>query len=323
MNLLAAMRYLAALHAHGHFARAAQACHITQPTLSNALRALEAEFGVPIVRRGRVFAGFTPEGEQVLQTGLEMLQTEARLRQRLSAQAGDLQGQLRMAAVPTAMPMLLRFASLLRRQHPGLVPALHAMSSPDIERGLEELSLDLALGYSDRIHRSSTHCVPQYQEHYYLLQSAPPPACVADTVHAADPLPWALAAQQPLCLLTPDMHNRQIVECSFASVGVAVQPAMETNSVQALLQAVAEGQMASIVPGAVLATVRNTPGLRAWPLVDPVVESEVGFLYQPSQQAMPALAAACALMAQADWREQCLLHAGALSLVVASPTSAS
>lgn len=323
MNLLAAMRYLAALHAHGHFARAAQACHITQPTLSNALRALEAEFGVPIVRRGRVFAGFTPEGEQVLQTGLEMLQTEARLRQRLSAQAGDLQGQLRMAAVPTAMPMLLRFASLLRRQHPGLVPALHAMSSPDIERGLEELSLDLALGYSNRIHRSSTHCVPQYQEHYYLLQSAPPPACVADSLHAADPLPWAQAAQQPLCLLTPDMHNRQIVERSFASVGVAVQPAMETNSVQALLQAVGEGQMASIVPGAVLATVRNTPGLRAWPLVDPVVESEVGFLYQPSQQAMPALAAACALMAQADWREQCLLHAGALSLVVASPSSAS
>jgi DNA-binding transcriptional LysR family regulator len=323
MNLLAAMRYLAALHAHGHFARAAQACHITQPTLSNALRALEAEFGVPIVRRGRVFAGFTPEGEQVLQTGLEMLQTEARLRQRLSAQAGDLQGQLRMAAVPTAMPMLLRFAGLLRRQHPGLVPALHAMSSPDIERGLEELSLDLALGYSDRIHRSSTHCVPQYQEHYYLLQSAPPPACVADTVHAADPLPWAQAAQQPLCLLTPDMHNRQIVERSFASVGVAVQPALETNSVQALLQAVGEGQMASIVPGAVLATVRNTPGLRAWPLVDPVVESEVGFLYQPSQQTMPALAAACALMAQADWREQCLRHAGALSLVVASPSSAS
>ena len=86
MNLLAAMRYLAALHAHGHFARAAQACHITQPTLSNALRALETEFGVPIVRRGRVFAGFTPEGEQVLQTGLEMLQSEASLRQRLSAQ---------------------------------------------------------------------------------------------------------------------------------------------------------------------------------------------------------------------------------------------
>ena len=313
MNLLAAMRYLAALHAHGHFARAAQACHITQPGLSNALRALEAEFGVAIVRRGRVFAGFTPEGEQVLQTGLEMLQSEARLRQRLSAQAGQLQGQLRMAAVPTAMPMLLRFASLLRRQHPGLVPALHAMSSPDIERGLEELSLDLALGYSDRIRRPRTHCAPQYQEHYYLLQAAPHPACVGDTLHAAEPLRWAQAAQQPLCLLTPDMHNRQIVERSLLAVGVLVQPAMETNSVQALLQAVGEGQVASIVPGAVLATVRHTPGLRAWPLVEPVVESEVAFLYQQSQQGMPAMEAARALMAQDEWQQQCLQHAGALA----------
>ncbi|MGE8494216.1 MULTISPECIES: LysR family transcriptional regulator [unclassified Comamonas] len=319
MNLLAAMRYLAALHAHGHFARAAQACHITQPALSNALRALEAEFGVAIVRRGRVFAGFTPEGEQVLQTGLEMLQSEARLRQRLSAQAGQLQGQLRMAAVPTAMPMLLRFASLLRQQHPGLVPALHAMSSPDIERGLEELSLDLALGYSDRIRRPRTHCAPQYQEHYYLLQSAPARACVADTLHAAEPLTWVQAAQQPLCLLTPDMHNRQIVERSFLAVGVLVQAAMETNSVQALLQAVGEGQMASIVPGAVLATVRHTPGLRAWPLAEPVVVSEVAFLYQQSQQAMPAMEAARALMALDEWQQQCLQHAGALQALATAP----
>jgi DNA-binding transcriptional LysR family regulator len=49
-----------------HFGRAAQACHITQPALSNALRALEKEFGVVVVRRGRSFEGFTPEGERVL-----------------------------------------------------------------------------------------------------------------------------------------------------------------------------------------------------------------------------------------------------------------
>ena len=45
MNLLASLRYLAALDEHKHFARAARSCHITQPALPNALRALEAEFG--------------------------------------------------------------------------------------------------------------------------------------------------------------------------------------------------------------------------------------------------------------------------------------
>lgn len=64
MNLLTSMRYLAALNEHRHFGRAALACHITQPALSNALRALEEEFGTVIVRRGRSFAGFTPEGSR-------------------------------------------------------------------------------------------------------------------------------------------------------------------------------------------------------------------------------------------------------------------
>ena len=73
MNLLASLRYLVALQEHKHFGRAAQACHITQPALSNALRALEDEFGVVIVQRGRTFAGFTLEGERVLASARCML----------------------------------------------------------------------------------------------------------------------------------------------------------------------------------------------------------------------------------------------------------
>eukprot|EP01036_Dinobryon_divergens_P013201 gene13201-17807_t len=77
MNLLSSLRYLVALHEHRHFGRAAQACHITQPALSNALRALETEFGVVIVKRDRAFAGFTPEGERVLASAQRMLHEHA------------------------------------------------------------------------------------------------------------------------------------------------------------------------------------------------------------------------------------------------------
>ena len=92
MNLLTSMRYLVALNEHRHFARAAQACHITQPALSNAIKALEEEFGTVIVQRGRVFGGLTPEGEQVLATALSMLKAEEALRQDLSVGAGQLKG---------------------------------------------------------------------------------------------------------------------------------------------------------------------------------------------------------------------------------------
>lgn len=312
MNLLAAMRYLVSLDEHRHFGRAAQACHITQPALSNALRALEDEFGVMIVRRGRVYAGLTLEGAQVLQTGLEMLQKEELLRQTLSAQSGHLQGRLRMAAVPTAMPMLVRFAAFLRSQHPGIVPVLQSMSSPDIERGLEALSLDLALGYSDRIRNARTQCQAQYQEQYYLLRAATYAISAAPALQWGDALPWAQVERSDLCLLTPEMHNRQLVERTFQSMGLPLRVAMETNSVQALLQAVVDAGMTSIVPGAVLATVRDTPGLQAVPLVEPVVCSEVAFIYQQEQANMPALQAALALMSGAAWHMQCQQHAGAL-----------
>ena len=76
MNLLASLRYLVALHEHRHFGRAAQACHITQPALSNALRSLEEEFGVVIVQRGRAYVGLTHEGQAVLTTAQRMLRDD-------------------------------------------------------------------------------------------------------------------------------------------------------------------------------------------------------------------------------------------------------
>ena len=64
--LLRELEYLAALARERHFGRAAAACHVSQPSLSAAVRRLEHDLGVSIVQRGRRFAGLTPEGERVL-----------------------------------------------------------------------------------------------------------------------------------------------------------------------------------------------------------------------------------------------------------------
>ena len=58
------IQYLAALAHEKHFTRAAQACNVTQPTLSGRIRQLEQELGVPIVERGQRYIGLTPEGER-------------------------------------------------------------------------------------------------------------------------------------------------------------------------------------------------------------------------------------------------------------------
>jgi DNA-binding transcriptional LysR family regulator len=163
MNLLTSLRYLVALAEHRHFARAAESCHITQPALSNALRALEKEFGTPTVKRARSYAGLTPEGERVLATAQRMLREHALLQQELASRIGQLRGRLQLGVVPTAVPVAARFAARLQATHPGIVPVVRTLSSQDIEEGLENLSLDMALGFTDRLKKGGPLAVlPQY-----------------------------------------------------------------------------------------------------------------------------------------------------------------
>lgn len=319
MNLLASLRYLVALHEHRHFGRAAAACHITQPALSNALRALESEFGVTIVQRGRSFVGFTPEGERVLASARTMLRERELLAQDLSSQSDAPHGTLVIGAVPSAMPVAARFAALLQRRHPGIVPTLRSLSSTDIELGLDELTVDVALGYTYRAgmgahpppRRGERRVLAQYTERYYLVSRAP--RARAAGLKIVEPMPWREAARRPLCLLTPEMHNRSIVDAAFARAGTPVQPVMQTNSIVTLALAVVEGDVCSVMPGAVLSAVRSYRELQAHPLVRPEIETPVGFMTLAQVRSSRALDAALAFAQQASWLRHVQRHSGSLA----------
>ncbi|MBO9649044.1 MAG: LysR family transcriptional regulator [Variovorax sp.] len=312
MNLLASMRYLVALDEHRHFGRAAEACHITQPALSNALRALEAEYDVVIVRRGRTYVGLTHEGERVLATAQRMLRESEVLQQELRSEEGKPCGHLRMAAVPTAIPMLARFAAMLQQRHPGIVPSVLTMSSQQLETGLETLSLDLALGYIERMHLREVKldAWPQSVEHYFLLRRAERPA--ADMLRIGHPITWADAAALPLCLLTPDMHNRAIIDQAFRASGKTVTPAIETNSVLTLVLGAVAGKVCSVLPGAMVAAARDHRELEALPLVEPDVQTPIGFMTQQGVRPSRALGAALDLLQAPEWLDQVGQHSGTL-----------
>jgi DNA-binding transcriptional LysR family regulator len=307
MNLIDAYRYLAALEQHRHFGRAAVACHITQPALSNALRALETHLGVAIVRRGRQYEGLTEEGVQVLATAHRVLHEQEALRQELARRAGQPQGRLVLGAVPTALPLAARFAARLVERAPGVLLQLRSMSSQDIESGLAALSVDLGLGFSERVQgQTAISLLPQVVEHYYLLSRHDRPW------QLGSPLPWAEAARQPLALLSPDMHHRSIVDRVFAGLGLKVRPVLETNSVAALL-AVAQGsRIAVLLPGALVGTLRGQPGLWARPLVAPELHTPLAFMQAGAARPSLALQAALALAADATWLAEARAHSGAL-----------
>lgn len=312
MNVLASMRYLVALNEHKHFGRAAQACHITQPALSNAMRVLEREFGVVIIRRGRTFVGLTPEGERVLASAQRMLHEHNLLQQDLKSDEGRVFGPLRLGAVPTALPVLARFAAMLRVRQPGIVPTVISLSSTELESGIDNLSLDLGLGYTERVReRQSTVTVfAQYVEHYFYLHRADKPA--ATSMKIGGRMKWKDIAQRPLAMLTPEMHNRTIIDTAFATAGAPVKPAIETNSILALALSVVEGDVSTVMPGALVAAVRGYRELEANPLTSPEVRTPIGFMSNAMTQPSRALAEALALAQDKQWLRHAAMHSGLL-----------
>lgn len=140
------LQYLVALAETRHFGRAAERCHVSQPTLSAQLRKLEDYLGVALIERRPRKVALTPAGETVIKRARRMLQDAEDIRTHTRASQDPLAGQLRIGLIPTLGPYLLpRVAPRLSRALPKLQLMLHEyQTAPLIERVLAG-ELDLAL----------------------------------------------------------------------------------------------------------------------------------------------------------------------------------
>ena len=115
------LQYLVALRDHGHFGRAADACFVTQSTLSAGLRELETLIGVVLVERTRRVVRFTPLGEQIAAKARRVLREAEELGDLARAAGRPLSGELRLSVIPTIAPFLLpRMLPKLRGDYPDL-----------------------------------------------------------------------------------------------------------------------------------------------------------------------------------------------------------
>ena len=121
------------------------------------------------------------------------------------------------------------------------------------------------------------------------------------------------ATQLPLCLVTPEMHNRRLVNQTFAQAGAAVTPVMQTNSVITLALSVLAGNVCGVLPGALVGAVRSQGELEALPLVEPEVRTPVGFIYLAKAKPSRALETALTLAQEERWLQHAAQHSGALS----------
>lgn len=115
------LQYLVALRDHGHFGKAAEACFVTQSTLSAGLRELESLIGVTLVERTRRVVRFTPLGTRVAEKAVRVLREAEELADMVRAAGKPLSGELRLGVIPTIAPFLLpRILPRLRREWPDL-----------------------------------------------------------------------------------------------------------------------------------------------------------------------------------------------------------
>ena len=266
-----------ALAREKHFGRAAEACNVSQPSLSAAIKQLEDQLGVQLVSRGSRYQGLTEDGTRALAWARRIVADARAMKAEIQTTKHGLSGELRIAVIPTATPMVQELTGPFSAQHPDVKFSVLARTSGQILAMLEGLEVDIGITYLDNEPLGQVACLALYTERHRFLTADP------KQFSGRTSITWAEASAVPLCLLTPDMQNRRIINQHFARAGASANVALESDSVFALYAHVLSGKWAAIM-GEKPAEMFSQSGLvRAIPLIEPEIPFTVGLVVLPRE----------------------------------------
>lgn len=254
------LQYLVALQEHGHFGKAAEACFVTQSTLSAGLRELESLIGVTLVERNRRVVRFTSLGERIADKARRVLREAEELGDMVRAAGKPLTGDLRMSVIPTIAPFLLpRILPRLRRDWPDLKLYLREEPSGAACESLNHGRADcvlLALPYACGDIEAET----LFEDRLYVAypgNEVPPETVTPDTIDEGR----LLLLEDGHCLKDHVLSacNRPELRAGAAMVG---------TSLHTLVQMVDNGLGVTMLPEmAIKADILVNTGINARPLV--------------------------------------------------------
>ncbi len=275
------LRLIIALSKFEHFARAADACNISQPAFSTRIRKLEEELGVPIVERGHRFGGFTHEGKIVLKWARRVIANCDGLVQDIDTARNVLSGEFTIGVLPTALPYVSVLISRFCEKHPLVQPTVVSLSSQAIQRGLDDFSLHAAITYLESEPLSGLQALQLNNESYVFVASKP---MIEDGLKE---ITWAEAAKFPLCLLTKNMQNRRIINNIFETIDVEPMVKVETNSFAVILGHVTTGKYASVLPLLYLSSYGMLDELAYIKIQEPEVYQSIGLVIADRDPVLP------------------------------------
>lgn len=291
------IHYLLALAKTGHFGRAAEISHVSQPALSTAIQHLEEELGITIIKRGQRFQGFTEEGERVLQWARILAQNWDGMRQAAAQYSRQLTGILRIGAIPTTLAVTPLLTNPCQAEYPGIAIQLLSLCAEDLIRRLDNFELDLGITYLDDDRLKGFSSLPLYRERYVLLARNPAQELMKDN------LSWSDIAGFPLCLLTQNMQNRRLVDAAFRDAGISPKVMLETDSIFALYAHVRSAGLYSVMPHSLLSQFELHREVTALPL-KPELSREVGLIVRRQDLPSPIQDAAWNIAMRLDLQQR-------------------
>ena len=205
-----------------------------------------------------------------------------------------LTGLLRIGAIPVALPLIALLTTPFSGLHKQTRIVVGSQTSIDIQRGLDDFSLDIGLTYLDNEPLARVRTLPLYQERYVLLTRS------GSELSGRKSASWAEAATLSLCLLTPDMQNRRILDLHFHQAGAEVHAVVETNSLITLWSHLRLGALSTVVPESFLLLLGKLGDLVAIPLTDPDASHLIGIVASDRDPLPPIAHALLGVAAKLD-----------------------
>lgn len=243
---LTELQYIVAVAKKRHFGRAAEACFVSQPTLSVAVRKLEDELGVTLFERGKGEVRITPVGEQVVAQAQRVLEEVSTIR-RIAREGDDpLAGPLRLGAIHTVGPYLFpQIVPALREQAPGMPLLLEENYTAALSEQLKRGELDVIV-ISLPFQEPGILTQPLYEEPFVVLLPAGHPWNQRDTID-----PGQLIEENLLLLGAGHCFRDQVLalcpECVRTVAGEAHRT-LEGSSLETIRHMVASGLGVTILP---------------------------------------------------------------------------
>lgn len=277
---LTELRYIVTLAQEQHFGRAAERCHVSQPTLSVGVKKLEDELGVLIFERSKSAVRLTPVGEGIVTQAQKVLEQAQGIRQLAQAGKNQLAAPLKIGAIYTVGPYLF----------PHLIPQLHRVA-PDMPLYIEEnfthaLRDKLRTGELDAIivalpfQESDVLTLALYDEPFSVLMPAQHPWTQMPSVDAS-----LLNDKSLLLLGEGHCFREQVLEaCPTTRKGdTASHTTIESSSLETIRHMVASGLGISVLPLSAVDSHHYAPGVIAVrPITPPVPYRTVAIAWRAS-----------------------------------------